>query len=397
MNLVKNVSFALATAGCVVLGATTQALADSVTLDYDSQIGRPANLAEGELPGAPGTLAVPQGIAVQESTGNVFVANGRGIDRVEVFDSQGNYIKGIGGTGSGPGQFDEPAAIAFEPDTGNLYAGDVFNNRVNVFDGDGNYIKSIAEGQFGGLIEGRAFFGPSSITFDKEGNGYIGDFSGDRILKFNQQGDVVDTIGSAGTAPGQFQGPAGIAISPNSGNFVVTDQFNNRVQVLDPEGKPLLAFGEQGTGAGQFNQPIDVEVDDKDNIYVMDSINSRVQIFDKEGKFISEYGKASAGRPPQLGEPSPYGDPLDLTPGTFNWTAGSDLKDDKLYVGDFFQGRVQVLDVNREDNQGSTEVPEPTTVLGITLLGVGAGAVRLKKYLQQKQIANFTNQALVEI
>jgi len=379
MGFVKNISFAVASAGFVLLAAATEAKA--VSLTYEGDIGRPANLAQGEFPGAPGTLAVPQGIAVQESTGNIFVANGRGIDRVEVFDSQGNYLRGIGGTGSGPGQFDEPAAIAFEPSTGNLYAGDVFNNRVNVYDPQGNYLKSIAGGQFGGLIEGRAFFGPSSITFDKEGYGYVGDFSNDRIIKFNSDGEIVGSIGSSGTEPGQFQGPAGVAISPVSGNFVVTDQFNNRVQVLSPEGEPIKTFGKAGSEPGQFNQPIDVEVDEKDNIFVMDSINSRVQVFDKDGNFLSEFGKAAAGRPPQLGEPSPYGNPLDLTPGTFNWTAGSEYKDGKLYVGDFFQGRVQVLNVS---DQESTAVPEPSSMLGIVVLGVGAAAVKFRKNRQQK-------------
>ncbi len=47
------------------------------------------------------------------------------------------------------------------------------------------------------------------------------------------------------------------------------------------------------------------------------------------------------------------------------------MKDDKLYVGDFFQGRVQVLDVN---NQESTPVPSPSTLLGLVVLGVGAAA-----------------------
>lgn len=388
MGLVKNLSFAIATAGFMVLAVAAEATA--VSLSYDSSIGRPANLAEGEFPGVPGTLAVPQGIAVQESTGNVFVANGRGIDRVEVFDSEGNYLKGIGGTGTGPGQFDEPAAIAFEPTTGNLYAGDVFNNRVNVFDAEGNYLRSIAEGEFGGLIEGRAFFGPSSITFDKDGTGYVGDFSNDRIIEFNpESGEITGSIGTSGTEPGQFQGPAGVAISPASGNFVVTDQFNNRVQVLTPEGDPLLTFGEQGTGAGQFNQPIDVEVDEQENIYVMDSINSRVQVFDKDGKFLSAFGEPATTPdgeivpPPQLGDPSPYGIPLDLEPGKFNWTAGSDLEDGKLYVGDFFQGRVQVLDVVRTE-----EVPEPSQVLGIAVLGAGfAGSRLLKKHRQQKSAA----------
>ena len=388
MKLGKNISIALASAGCVVLAAN-QAFAQSVTLEYDSQIGRPANFAAGENPFTPGTVAIPQGIAVQEETGNVFIANDV-TDQIQVFDSEGNYIKAFGGKGSGPGQFDGQSAIAFEPETGNFYAGDVNNNRINVLDSDGNYLNSIAEGQFSGLVEGRPFFGPSGIVFDNNGNGFVGDYSTDRILKFDTStGEITGSIGSNGTAPGQFQGPSGVGITPD-GNLVVTDQFNNRIQVIDQEGNALLTFGTQGTGDGQFNQPIDAEVDDKGNIYVTDSINSRVQVFDKNGNFLTKFGEPARDAegnvvpPLALGAPSPYGNPLDLEPGKFNWTAGSDLKDGKYYVGDFFQGRIQVLNVNNEGGQGSTEVPEPGTVLGLTVLGVGAGAVRLKKYLQQK-------------
>ncbi|WP_375505531.1 scytonemin biosynthesis PEP-CTERM protein ScyF [uncultured Nostoc sp.] len=381
MKAVKIFSVAIASAGFLLLATAVEVKA--VSLKYNTSIGRPANLAQGELPGTPGTLATPQGVAVQESTGNIFVANGRGIDRIDVFSSSGNYLKGIGGTGSGPGQFDEPAAIAFQPGTGNLYAGDVFNNRINVFNSKGNYLKSIVEGQFGGLIEGRLFFGPSSIVFDKGGNGYVGDFSNDRIIKINPDGEIIGSIGNSGNQLGQFQGPAGIAISPGSGNFVVTDQFNNRVQILNSEAKPIKTFGEAGSKPGQFNQPVDVEVDKFDNIYVMDLINSRVQVFDKDGNFLSEYGKAAAGRPPQLGEQSPYGDPLDLTPGTFNWTAGSDYKNGKLYVGDFFQGRIQVLDVN---NTQSTPVPEPDYSLGLAVLGTAVAVAKWRKNQKQKLI-----------
>lgn len=384
MGLVTNLSFAIAGSGLMFLAAVP-ANAASVTLSYDSSIGRPADFSKGEFPGIPGTLAAPQGVTVQESTGNIFIANGRGIDRVEVFDSQGNYLKGIGSTGTGPGQFDEPAALAFEPATGNLYVGDVFNNRVNVYSGEGTFIKSIAEGQFGGLIEGRAFYGPSSIAFDKQGFGYVGDFSGDRFLKFNTNGDIVGTIGGTlGTEPGQFQGPSGLAISPVTGNFIVADQFNNRVQVLTPEGEVVTTFGTPGTipgqsAPGQFIQPIDIEVDEYDNIYVTDSVNSRVQIFDINGNFISQFGEPSGGDLPQIGGSTPYGTPLVLEPGVFNWTAGSHYADDKLYVGDFFQGRVQVLNVNRTE-----PVPEPSSMLGLAVLGGGALTLKLKQRQKQK-------------
>jgi DNA-binding beta-propeller fold protein YncE len=386
MSLAK-ISIAIASAGCVILATTTQANA-SITLEYEGDIGRPANFAAGETPFTPGTLAIPQGIAVQEETGNVFVANDV-TDQIQVFDSAGNYLQGIGGTGSGPGQSDGQSAIAFEPNTGNLYAGDVNNNRINVFDPQGNYVKSIAQGQFSGLIEGRPFFGPSGIVFDNNGNGFVGDYSSDRILKFNSDGEITGSIGSNGTAPGQFQGPSGIGITPE-GNLVVTDQFNNRIQVIDQEGNALQTFGKQGTGEGEFNQPIDAEVDEKGNIYVTDSINSRVQVFDKNGNFLSAFGEPARDAegnivpPLALGAPSPYGDPLDLEPGKFNWTGGSDLKDGKLYVGDFFQGRVQVLDV--VDSSSTAEVPEPSAFLGVAVLGAGVAAVKLKKSLRQKAV-----------
>lgn len=383
MGLIKNLSFAIASTGFLVLAAVTEAKA--ITLEYETSIGRPANFAAGENPFTPGTLAIPQGIAVQEDTGNVFVANDV-TDQIQVFNSQGNYIKAFGGTGSGPGQFDGQSAIAFEPNTGNFYAGDVNNNRINVFDPEGNYVRSIAQGQFSGLIEGRPFFGPSGIVFDNNGNGYVGDYSSDRILKFNSSsGEITGSIGSNGTAPGQFQGPSGIGIT-SEGNLVVTDQFNNRIQVIDQEGNALLTFGKQGTGDGEFNQPIDAEVDEEGNIYVTDSINSRVQVFDKNGNFLTKFGEPALDAegnvvpPLALGAPSPYGDPLDLTPGRFNWTAGSDLKDDKLYVGDFFQGRVQVLNVNRD----TTSVPEPSSMLGLAVIGVGAAAGKLNQRRQQK-------------
>ena len=380
MRFIKNLSLVVATSG-LMLAVITEAQA--VSLSYDSSIGRPANFAAGETPFTPGTISIPQGIAVQEKTGNVFVANDV-TDQIQVFSPEGNFLQAFGGTGSGPGQFDGQSALAFEPNTGNFYAGDVVNNRINIFDPQGNYLKSIAQGQFSSPIEGRVFSGPSGITFDNNGNGFVGDYSGDRILKFNSDGEIVDSIGSNGTAPGQFQGPSGVQITPE-GNLVVTDQFNNRIQVVDQQGNSLQTFGTQGTGDGEFNQPIDAEVDKKGNIYVTDSINSRVQIFDKNGNFLSTFGEPARDAegnvvpPLALGAPSPYGDPLDLEPGKFNWTAGSDLQDDKLYVGDFFQGRVQVLNVN-----DSEPIPEPSSMLGLAVLGGGALTLKLKQRQKQK-------------
>ncbi|MFN6529495.1 scytonemin biosynthesis PEP-CTERM protein ScyF [Nostoc sp. ChiSLP03a] len=387
MGLVKNLSIGILGTGLMVLATAAQAKA--VTLTYDRSIGSPGF--------GPGQLFVPQGITVDDS-GNTLIANGRGVNpdgtpnynlgnKIEKFSPSGQYIGAIGSGGTGPGQFDEPTTVDFNPVTGDLYAGDVYNNRINQFDSQGNFVRSFANGDFTPLIPGRFFFGPSGVTFDKTGNVYVGDFNGERILKFTPDGKQIGVIGgTVGTALGETQGVAGIRISPVSGNIFLADQYNNRVQVLDPNGKPLYAFGSAGSGPGQLLQPIGIEVDDQENVYVADSINSRVQVFDKNGKFLTSYGenaRDASGNPvppPALTGP-PFGNPLDLTPGRFNWTGGTTLKDGKLYVGDFFQGRVQVLNV-----EGTRKVPEPSSALGLALLGLGAATVTLRKRGQQKPI-----------
>jgi DNA-binding beta-propeller fold protein YncE len=389
MKFVTQLSLALAGAGVLGLAAATEAKA--VSLSFDRQIGSPGF--------EPGQLFVTQGIGVQDSTGNVFVSNGRGLNpdgsfnaalgnRVDVFDSQGNYLRAVGSGRQGKGEgLDEPADVKFDPNTGLMHVGDVFNSEIDVYNPNtGEYIRSY--GSFGGQIPGRPFFGPGGMSFSPDASTiYITDFSQDVVKVYDSQtGDLVNTIGSPGTEPGQFQGPAGISVSPDTGNIYVGDQFNGRIQVLDSEGNPLFAFGSPGSGPGQLEEPIGVELDEFGNIYVADSQNSRVQVFDSEGNFLTAFGEPArneAGEvvpPPAQGGP-PFGDPLDLAPGVFNWTAGAHYDRGKLYVGDFFQGRVQVLNVaDRSSSPGSpgspsASVPEPSSMFGLLAFGaMGAGA-----------------------
>ncbi|MBF2065419.1 MAG: scytonemin biosynthesis PEP-CTERM protein ScyF [Calothrix sp. C42_A2020_038] len=392
MGLIKNLSLTAASTGCMFLAATTQAFA--VSLSFDSQIGSPGF---GPPVGAPGELFVPQGIAVQNSSNLIFVANGRGVNpdgsfnpalgnRIEVFNPQGNHLRAIsfGRQGRGEG-LDQTADLKFHPVTGELHMGDVYNSEIDVYNPNtGEYIRSY--GSFSGPVPDRLFFGPGGMQFDQNNNLYVTDFSGDTIKKYDgTTGDLLKTFGSPGTGLGQFAGPAGLNISRNTGNIYVTDQYNNRIQVFNPEGTPLFAFGSAGSGPGQLREAIGIELDEYDNVYVADSVNSRVQVFDKDGNFLTAYGEPARNAegqivpPPAFGGP-PFGDPLDLTPGVFNWTGGAHYDRGKLYVGDFFQGRVQVLNV---ENQTNTKVPEPGALIGFGLLGLTASNSLLKRRRQR--------------
>jgi DNA-binding beta-propeller fold protein YncE len=386
MKLIKYISLAFATAGVALIINPEQA--QSLSLEFDRQIGEPGF--------EPGQLFVPQGIGVQPGTSNVFVSNGRGLNpdgsfnpdvgnRVDVFSSNGEYLRSVGTGVSGTrGEgIDEPADLKFDPITGNLYVGDVFNSEIDVYDPNtGDFVTSF--GSFTGQAPGDIFFGPGGMDFDAEGNLYVTDFSGDQIKVYGREGDLINTIGILGSEPGDFDGPAGITISKTTGNLYINDQFNNRIQVLDPEGNPLFAFGTEGTAPGQFNEPIGIDLDEFGNIYVADSQNNRVQVFDSEGNLLTVFGEAVAQPgPPAPGELPFATDPADLEPGVFNWTGGLTYEDGEVYVGDFFTGRVQVLNVSNQTEAGgggeTASTPESSTIFGLALLGLGAIFIQRKK------------------
>ncbi|HFC10103.1 MAG TPA: TIGR03663 family protein [Chloroflexi bacterium] len=105
-------------------------------------------------------------------------------------------------------------------------------------------------------------------------------------------------LGSAGTAPGQFQGPRGIAVAPD-GSLYIADTRNHRIQHLSPDGKVLavwghfgdLAQGEEAAPPGTFNAPWDVAVGPDGSVYVADTWNHRIQKFTADGKFLTMWGR----------------------------------------------------------------------------------------------------------
>ena len=94
--------------------------------------------------------------------------------------------------------------------------------------------------------------------------------------------------GGAGAAPGQFNGPRGIAVAP-SGEVLVADSGNHRIQRFGPDGTWRGSFGGQGTQPGRFNAPNGVAVGPDGRVYVADTTNHRLQEFDASLRFVAEW------------------------------------------------------------------------------------------------------------
>lgn len=68
------------------------------------------------------------------------------------------------------------------------------------------------------------------------------------------------------------------------------DYGNNRIQILSKDSDFITSWGTAGSCPGQFDGPALVAFDLEGNVYVTDSGNQRVQKFTGTGEFITQWG-----------------------------------------------------------------------------------------------------------
>lgn len=168
----------------------------------------------------------PRGIAV-DSQGRVYIAD-TGNKRIVVFDSDGNYISEFGSAGFDPGQFDEPVGVAVSND-GTVYVTDTWNQRIQSFipSQDGTvFLPSMqwdVNAWFGQSLDNKPF-----IAVGPNGDVFITDPEGFRIVQFTSTGQFVRTWGDYGVNADEIGLAAGVTVDP-LGNVWVSDAGNNRI------------------------------------------------------------------------------------------------------------------------------------------------------------------------
>jgi len=210
--------------------------------------------------GGPATateLSLPQGIAV-DGSGNVYIAEGRFICKVNTSGIISKFAGGASGFFSGDGGpataagLWVPTGVAVD-ESGNVYIADYYNIRVRKvntsgiintiagnggtgYSGDGGPATSAALGGPGGY----PVDGPYGIAVDGSGNVYIADHGDNRIRKVNTSG-IISTI--AGNGIGGYSGDGGPATTAELNNVTgvavdgalnlyVSDNGNNRIRKL---------------------------------------------------------------------------------------------------------------------------------------------------------------------
>ncbi len=114
----------------------------------------------------------PNDVAVGRN-GDIFVAQGHGQGKSELlkFSKDGKLIKRWGQTGTGPNEFDQPHALAFDS-KGRLFVGDRNNNRIQILDQDGNFIEQWMQ-----------FSRPSGVFIDARDNIYVADSESESVAR----------------------------------------------------------------------------------------------------------------------------------------------------------------------------------------------------------------------
>jgi sugar lactone lactonase YvrE len=100
--------------------------------------------------------------------GDIFVAEGHASGatanaRVLKFDRTGKFIKEFGKKGAGPGEMDQPHALAMDS-RGRLFVGDRSNNRIQIFDQEGTLLDTWYQ-----------FSRPSGVYIDQNDVIYVAD------------------------------------------------------------------------------------------------------------------------------------------------------------------------------------------------------------------------------
>lgn len=140
----------------------------------------------------------------------VLVGHGQGVPRVLKFAPDGSLVKTWGGPGTGPSEFDTPHSIVVDAD-GLVYVADRQNRRVQIFDSEGEYIKEWA---YKGL--------PCGLYIDDDGTMYmVSGFAGE-ILKLDDNGKALGRNGQPGKGLGEFGEAHYMAMTPN-GDIWVAD------------------------------------------------------------------------------------------------------------------------------------------------------------------------------
>ena len=270
-------------------------------------------LSFGKKGSGDGMFKYPMGVTV--SDGDEIVVTDQLNHRVQVFNSNGTFLRCFGHEGENAGEFSQPVGIAIDKDR-NIFVADTNNHRIQILSWEGRCV-----GLFGdkGNLDSQ-FHYPWGLSLDSTGNVIVAD-AGNKVIKiFTPDGRFIMKIGGQGS----FSYP--VHCVQCGEYFIVSDSDEHCIKVFNREGHFQYKFGKQGQGDGEFNYPRFLSVTQSKHMLVCDRGNDRIQVFELDGKYVGKLGTRGS----TLGK---LKEPFSV----------AILKNDQIVVSEFGNNRIHIF------------------------------------------------------
>lgn len=283
------------------------------------------------------------------------------------------WVRQWGNTGSAPGQFQAPVAVAVDL-AGNIHVVDRDNRRIQKFDPLGGSLLEY------GNEDGRVMINPNGIETGPNGYMYIADTGQHRILYYSAEGQIIGGWKDGDSSTWRMLNPWGVAGWEDSGtkNVYVVDRnacqilrfhsngqfiddwghcdpapylpvapqdvatyinpspFDILIYVADTGGNRVMQFDYRltwrrnwdraGADGEPFNQPSSVATDPNGCVYVADTGNHQVQVFDsQQDKFGAKFGSQGSG-------PGQFQNPRGVAVGSNGYVYVADTGNNQIVV-----------------------------------------------------------------
>ncbi len=306
-------------------------------------------------------LSDPQGVAIDQSTGEVYVIDSAN-NRVEIFSASGAFISAFGanvggpgintctagcvaGTaGSGNGQFTEPTQVAVDNSTGipgDVYVFDQGNERIEVFNAKGEYQSQVTKADLVATNPPGGAGPLVGIAIDGDGNLWIyGTKKGEGV-----QAGIMYEFPPGGPSPGRFSFTTNYGTSPGLAVDSSGDLFVIR-------GIPLVEkFTGSGNDVGTVTQegpnPTGLAVDSASGDLYVDRGNTVEHYAFSGPAEVSEQGSAACTFAPDSETGCPATDVFGSESGRPALSAGAGVAVEPMssdvYVADAANNRVDIF------------------------------------------------------
>jgi len=262
----------------------------------------------------PTNIYLGEGIGVAtNSKGHIFVYTRSQRTRLFEFDQRGTYIREIG---EGLYGFVFAHAVRVDPQD-NIWAVDEGANMVIEFNPEGRVVMTLgrrpepSDAVAAPPPPGPAanpgkyiFDRPTDVGWDAAGNIFVSDgYGNSRVVKYDKNGRFLSSVGSKGSAPGQFNLPHTMAVDAK-GNVYVGDRSNRRIQVFDDDLTSKAIYDTVGapwavcvsSGPHQYLFSSNSFPDGNDS--TMSTVTGEIYKMELDGTILGRFGKAGK----QLGE-----------------------------------------------------------------------------------------------